>query len=141
MNHSSQYEAENNYKPLACEWCGKDIHEQGGVVCLVRLRDCFPGQYVHGYWACKGECDIALSAPFDPTRYDTPWNDIAWLTNPLEYKLWDQRTARLVGDGRISGAAATVVRRLKRELAWVPSKLPTDQDVAQFRLLRMMDGL
>ncbi len=142
MNQNNLREVENGREALACMFCGKDLLETGyGVFILVRLRDCSPSQFIGGYWACRGVCDMVLEAAFDATTHSTGWQGIDKLTNPLIYKAWYRRTERLIGNGCFSPPAAATVRQLKSKLARAASKKPTHQDVVEFRLWRMMDEL
>lgn len=142
MNKNAQRGAEQHREPVACANCGRDLLEtRFGVLVLVGLRGCWPRRFVHAYWACKGPCDVAIGAAFGANAYTTSWKSIADLTNPLEYRLWDTRTAHLIGDGRISGLAATEITELRNKLAWVAAERPTDQDLAEFRFQRMFDDL
>lgn len=142
MNKRAQQGAGQYREPLPCANCGRDLLEtRFGVLVLVGLRGCLPCQFVRAYWACKGPCDVAVGAAFGTNAYTTSWKSIADLTNPLEYRLWDVRTAILIGDGRISGPAAKEITDLKNKLAWVAAESPTNQDLTEFRFQRMFDEL
>jgi hypothetical protein len=136
-------EATNNYESLACQVCKANLLETrwGNFVWAENLdRPAIP-RFVDAYWVCKGGCDKLLQAALRVLKYSFPWADINDLINPLDHKRWDKGTSRLINRGVISETAAVKVEEFKSIVAPLAARKSTEEDIARFRHLRLLDGL
>ncbi len=139
----NKYLDKNDYEPLACELCHKDLLETGMGNCVwagswdqaATLR------YADVYCVCKGRCDMLLQAALHDAKYSASWIGIDELMNPLMYERWDRATSRLIDQGAVSVAAIAKVEELKRIVAPIADREPTEQDLARFREISMIAGL
>jgi hypothetical protein len=140
--HKNLDKTANNYGPLPCKFCGKDLLEMGNgnFVWVMNSDQTATLRRIAAYWACW-ECDGKIEATLDIEKYSTRWKNIAELLNPLEHKVWDDLTSHLIKKGEVSEPAAETVKELKRVLAQVVRREPTEKDVVRYRQIRMMDGL
>lgn len=80
-----------DYKPLCCECCGKDLLEnpdnyEGIVVFATSLNeDKSKAKIVDIYFSCKGNCDDYLDEKAWNNGCTTAWEDISDVIIPFEY--------------------------------------------------------
>jgi hypothetical protein len=78
----------DEYTPLACEVCGKDLlpHKSGNVALVTEWDDDNPGyRIIDVYWACRGRCDKIMDHKY---RQVTLWESIEDLSLPVVYVRW-----------------------------------------------------
>ena len=91
----------NEYEPLACTHCGKDILSEevlgnkGALIGMVRdtefskANDYHIDKFVDIYFACKGKCDRSLEHSYFKTYgHISGWKDLEDLMIPVEYMRW-----------------------------------------------------
>ena len=74
-------------------------------------------------------------------EHSTHWQDVSVWENPLEHELLTLRRSHLVEQGRLSPSAAAKVAELLRIFAPLALREPTEADIAEFWLLRNLDGI
>ena len=82
----------DNYEPLKCKDCGKDLLEEGqGVVAFVEpLSSSGSERSVAAmYAACKGICDQVVRSEYRDMGYGTFWKDLEDLIHPQGFMSWD----------------------------------------------------
>lgn len=81
----------DNYQPLECGYCGKDLLAEENLedTMVGFVHDPEKGEdisYIEDiYWAHKGKCDRTLESRARTKGLCTSWNDIADLSTPLCY--------------------------------------------------------
>jgi hypothetical protein len=98
----------DQYIPVACDVCGKDLLEAlyrenySGLVAQVKRRDEASGTATveHMYFACKGKCDRQMEAECWAQFHETaPWKDLSDLVIPAEFLRWIMATLNRLRDG------------------------------------------
>jgi hypothetical protein len=82
----------DNYEPLKCKECGKDLLEEGqGVVAFVEPLSSSGSErsVAAAYTACKGICDQVVRSVYRDTGYGTTWEDLQDLIHPHGFTRWD----------------------------------------------------
>lgn len=132
-----------DYEPLECVLCRTNLLDTGMGNCVwAENRDqAATPRFAGVFWVCKGRCYELVQTALYAEKYSASWIGINELKNPLEYERWDRATSRLIDRGEVSVAAIAKVEELKRIVAQVAVRPPTDKDIARFREMRMMDGL
>lgn len=133
----------NDYEPLVCMLCPTNLLETGLGNCVwaENLDRTATYRFAYVFWVCKGRCYMLLQSALYAEKYLASWIGIDELMNPLEYERWDRATSYLIDQDEVSVAATAKVEELKRIVAQVADREPTEQDIARFREIRMMDGL
>src|SRR5574337_1222337 len=100
----------DEYLPLNCEHCGKDLLEEldhkeyGAIVSFARELPSRADDpyFVHDmFWTCKGECDRAVKEMAQARyRVHTGWEDISDLVIPVWYLRWVLTTMNQLRSGR-----------------------------------------
>ncbi len=80
-------------------------------------------------------------ALFEVSGRKTRWKGVRELMNPLEHERFNRQTSTWAEDNRLSAAAAKKIGELKGKLRWVADVIPTEEHEAEFRVLRMMEGI
>jgi len=84
----------NEYIPLKCGYCGKDLLETAdsegreSIVVLVTSVDSDPRRVFDIYWSCKGNCDEELKTRLSTPNSTTSFEDISDLLNPIMLLNW-----------------------------------------------------
>jgi len=97
----------DEYIPLKCDVCGKDLLESlyrenyKGLIAQATHRDENGIEYVKEmYYACKGTCDKQLSKSIrERYKVHTEWKDISDLAIPLEFLRYVIATINRLRDG------------------------------------------
>jgi len=144
MNKASERDSvEHRRGPLPCVRCDKDLLETGfgNVVFFVTTRHGQPPHYLDAYWACKHPCDRVIGTAFEGGSRQTQWKSVGELTNPLEHERFFWAASVWTAENRVSAAAAKKIGELRGKLRWVANVIPTEEHEAEFRMLRMMEGI
>ncbi len=91
MNEKHVTSVLDEYKPLVCVWCEKDLLEEGqGNVVLVRsfFASSSKWKVVAVYAACKRTCDKAARAGYRNLGCSLSSQDLQDLINPLGFMRW-----------------------------------------------------
>jgi hypothetical protein len=73
----------NRIEPLNCNYCGKDLLHENGIVAFVQERgEDNEWRVVDMYWSCRGACDRVLSGRL-PRGQITAWEGLEDLRIPL----------------------------------------------------------
>lgn len=141
--NEDQAKAAKAHEPLVCECCERDIleTESGNFVWIKNPDRNSTVRFVGAYSACKGTCDKVMQVKFGVDRVPTGWTGINELMNPLEFERWSKATSRLIDRGELSAPVAIKVRELRRIVAPVADREPTEEDIIEYQELRLMDGL
>jgi len=86
----------DEYVPLECDYCGKDLlgalysEERKALVAQIsRYNDKGEKEVIETYFACKGECDKILSdRAWEKYNMTTSWKDLYDLASPNEFLRW-----------------------------------------------------
>lgn len=100
----------DEYEPLVCEICGKDLLTQNGernpsgiVAFVYPMQPSASGKYDdvihHVYAACKGDCDKRLENRHYASGLTTGWKDISDLSIPSCYLQWVMAILNNLKDG------------------------------------------
>ncbi len=139
----------NEYEPLECEVCRKDLLEEGqGVVAFVEPLS--PGspsgtkrRVVAAYAACKGKCDKAVSAYYREIKgCSTSWEDLHDLINPRGFTRWSMSLMNQFHRGEdYSPEAFETLKDITLKASQKVLRAPTDMERDTFRQDQMWRDL
>jgi hypothetical protein len=92
MNEKHVTSLFDNYEPLKCKECGKDLLEEGqGVVAFVYPLSSRGSErtVVAAYAACKGKCDQFVRSVYRKMGCGTIHEDLEDLIHPHGFLRWD----------------------------------------------------
>jgi hypothetical protein len=82
----------DDYEPLKCKKCQKDLLEEGqGVVAFVEPLSFSGSERIIAavYAACKGNCDRVVRSVFRDMGYGTFWMDLEDVIHPQGFMGWE----------------------------------------------------
>ena len=92
MNEKDVTSVFDNYEPLKCKKCGKDLLEEAqGVVAFVEPLSFSGSERIIAavYAACKGNCDRVVRSVFRDMGYGTFWKDLEDVIHPQGFMGWE----------------------------------------------------
>ena len=144
----------DEYRPLKCDVCGKDLIKKGvvdnylGLVAMVFDLDYMDenkgGQkIVQVYCACKGKCDHIMRSRLKG-RVITKWQDISDLKIPYLYLKWLMGIINQIQAGRVvyTDEAFEQIKTVTLVIAQVVMRQPSVKEMQRVKsLLNIPDGI
>jgi len=135
----------DQYEPLTCDKCGKDLLEEmfkkpysANMVQVCRTdpetgRDAIEDVYV----ACKGECDKSFDSLAFSQGLRTEWKDLGDMVIPIEFLRWMLATMNRIRDGedRYTDRAYKKEKHILIAIAQRVMRFTTERERERFKQL------
>jgi hypothetical protein len=139
----SDYMSENyvarvldNYEPLKCKDCGKDLLEEGqGVVAFVEPLSSSGSErsIAAVYAACKGNCDRLVRSAYRDMGYGTTWEDLEDLIHPHGFDRWVMAHFNQLFTGKdYSDEAFETLKQITLKISQKVLRQPTTEEREMF---------